>query len=80
MSAKVAENASLSILSNLTIFISMIFQLVLILFVWFTFAQQVINLLQSEGIKWSEENRGTLLVTLDGQTDFSFLDSGSDSD
>ncbi|KAK4412479.1 SMR domain-containing protein [Sesamum alatum] len=40
----------------------------------------VINLLQKEGITWSEENRGTLFIRLDGQTDFSFLDSGSDSD
>ncbi|XP_042015142.1 SMR domain-containing protein At5g58720-like [Salvia splendens] len=40
----------------------------------------VIGLLQKEGIKWSEENRGTLLVRLEGQTDFSFLDSGSGSD
>ncbi|PIN25455.1 hypothetical protein CDL12_01799 [Handroanthus impetiginosus] len=40
----------------------------------------VINLLQQEGISWSEENRGTLLIKLNGQTDFSFLDSGSDTD
>ncbi|KAL0289941.1 UNVERIFIED_CONTAM: SMR domain-containing protein [Sesamum calycinum] len=40
----------------------------------------VINLLQKEGIAWSEENRGTLFIRLDGQRDFSFLDSGSDSD
>ncbi|XP_011080796.1 SMR domain-containing protein At5g58720 isoform X2 [Sesamum indicum] len=40
----------------------------------------VINLLQKEGITWSEENRGTLFIRLDGQRDFSFLDSGSDSD
>ncbi|KAI3461657.1 hypothetical protein Pfo_018320 [Paulownia fortunei] len=40
----------------------------------------VINLLQKGGIAWSEENRGTLLIRLDGQRDFSFLDSGSDSD
>lgn len=40
----------------------------------------VIGLLQKEGIRWSEENRGTLLVRLEGQTDFSFLDSGSGSD
>ncbi|KAH6836642.1 hypothetical protein C2S53_005261 [Perilla frutescens var. hirtella] len=40
----------------------------------------VISLLQKEGIKWSEENRGTLLIRIDGQTDFSFLDSGSGSD
>lgn len=41
---------------------------------------QVIGLLQKEGIKWSEENRGTLLIRLEGQTDFSFLDSASGSD
>ncbi|KAK4483086.1 hypothetical protein RD792_010263 [Penstemon davidsonii] len=40
----------------------------------------VINLLKNEGIEWSEENRGTLLIRLNGQTDFSFLDSGSDSE
>ncbi|GER28072.1 smr (Small MutS Related) domain-containing protein [Striga asiatica] len=40
----------------------------------------VIDLLKKEGIKWSEENRGTLLIKLEGQTNFSFLDSGSDSD
>ncbi|GFP80595.1 smr domain-containing protein ypl199c [Phtheirospermum japonicum] len=40
----------------------------------------VVSLLQKEGIAWSEENQGTLLIRLDGQTDFSFLDSGSDSD
>ncbi|KAL3616198.1 hypothetical protein CASFOL_039588 [Castilleja foliolosa] len=40
----------------------------------------VVNLLQKEGIAWSEENQGTLLIRLDGQTDFSFLDNGSDSD
>lgn len=41
---------------------------------------QIVNLLQKEGITWSEENRGALLVRLDGQTDFSFLDTGSDSE
>ncbi|XP_051143310.1 SMR domain-containing protein At5g58720 [Andrographis paniculata] len=40
----------------------------------------VIDLLKREGISWSEENQGTLLIKLEGQTDFSFLDSGSDSD
>ncbi|KAL7081994.1 hypothetical protein ACP275_14G073300 [Erythranthe tilingii] len=40
----------------------------------------VINLLKKEGIAYSEENSGTLLIRLDGQTDFSFLDTGSDSD
>lgn len=42
--------------------------------------QSVINLVEKEGIGWSEENRGTLLIRLDGQTDFSFLDSTSDTD
>nr|GMD15781.1 SMR domain-containing protein At5g58720 isoform X1 [Ipomoea batatas] len=40
----------------------------------------VINLLEKEGIKWSEENRGTLLIKLHGQTNFSFLYSDSDND
>ncbi|KAG8371497.1 hypothetical protein BUALT_Bualt13G0093800 [Buddleja alternifolia] len=40
----------------------------------------VINLLQKEGISWSEENRGTLLIRLEGRMNFSFLDSGSDSE
>ncbi|KAL0289066.1 UNVERIFIED_CONTAM: SMR domain-containing protein [Sesamum angustifolium] len=39
----------------------------------------VINLLQKECIAWSEEP-WTLFIRLDGQRDFSFLDSGSDSD
>lgn len=41
---------------------------------------QVINLLEREGIKWSEENIGTLLITLDQQTEFTFLDSDSEGE
>lgn len=40
----------------------------------------VIGLLDKEGIAWKEENSGTLLVKLDGQTDFSFLDTDSDEE
>lgn len=43
--------------------------------------QSVINLVKKEGIDCREENRGTLLIKLDGiPREFSFLDSGSDSD
>ncbi|KAK1412757.1 hypothetical protein QVD17_34254 [Tagetes erecta] len=42
--------------------------------------QSVVNLLESENIEWKEENRGTLLIKLNGQREFSFLDSGSDTD
>ncbi|KAJ0765283.1 putative Smr domain-containing protein [Helianthus annuus] len=42
--------------------------------------QTVVNLLEAENIEWKEENRGTLLIKLNGQREFSFLDSGSDSD
>lgn len=40
----------------------------------------VINLLDKEGIEWREENRGALLIKLHGQTNFSFIDSDSDSE
>ncbi|XVF68997.1 hypothetical protein PTKIN_Ptkin11bG0045800 [Pterospermum kingtungense] len=40
--------------------------------------QSVINLLENEGIQWREENRGTVLVKLDGYKEFSFLDSDTD--
>ncbi|XP_073139221.1 SMR domain-containing protein At5g58720 isoform X2 [Henckelia pumila] len=40
----------------------------------------VINLLKKEGIAWSEVNQGMLFVRLDGQRDFGFLDSDSDSE
>ncbi|KAM7496449.1 hypothetical protein LguiA_020863 [Lonicera macranthoides] len=42
--------------------------------------QSVTNLLEKEGVEWKEENRGTLLIMLDGQREFSFLDSESDTD
>ncbi|KAI4306607.1 hypothetical protein L6164_029868 [Bauhinia variegata] len=42
--------------------------------------QSVINLLEKEAIEWSEENRGTLLVKLNGYREFSFLDNDSDND
>ena len=41
---------------------------------------QVIELLEKEGVEWSEENRGTVLIKLDGQREFSFLDSESDTE
>ncbi|GLT52029.1 hypothetical protein SLA2020_253920 [Shorea laevis] len=42
--------------------------------------QSAIKLLKMEGIKWSEENRGTLLIKLDGHREFSFLDTESDGE
>ncbi|KAJ7964183.1 putative Smr domain-containing protein [Quillaja saponaria] len=42
--------------------------------------QSVIKLLEKEGIEWSEENRGTVLIKLTGYREFSFLDSDSGSD
>ena len=42
--------------------------------------QSVIKLLDQEGIKWSEENRGTLLINVDRYREFSFLDSESDTE
>ncbi|KAK2974612.1 hypothetical protein RJ640_025906 [Escallonia rubra] len=42
--------------------------------------QSVIDLIQKEGIEWGEENRGTLLIRLGGQTEFSFLDCASDTE
>ncbi|KAG9454003.1 hypothetical protein H6P81_006907 [Aristolochia fimbriata] len=41
--------------------------------------QAVISLLEKEGIEWKEENVGSLVIKLNGWTDFSFLDSDSDS-
>ena len=41
---------------------------------------QVIKLLENEGIKWSEENRGTILIKLSGYREFNFLDSHSDTE
>ncbi|XP_016445756.1 SMR domain-containing protein At5g58720-like isoform X2 [Nicotiana tabacum] len=40
----------------------------------------VIALLKKERIEWTEENRGTLLIKLDGRMNFSFLDSDDDDD
>ncbi|KAH7549890.1 hypothetical protein ACOSP7_025120 [Xanthoceras sorbifolium] len=42
--------------------------------------QSVIKLLEKESIQWSEENRGTVLIKLDGYREFSFLESESDSE
>uniref|UniRef100_A0A5B7BXI7 Putative Smr domain-containing protein n=1 Tax=Davidia involucrata TaxID=16924 RepID=A0A5B7BXI7_DAVIN len=42
--------------------------------------QSVIDLVEREGIEWTEENRGTVLIMLEGQREFSFLDSESDSE
>ncbi|XP_076936242.1 SMR domain-containing protein At5g58720-like isoform X2 [Bidens hawaiensis] len=42
--------------------------------------QSVVNLLEAENIEYREENRGTLLIKLNGQREFSFLDSASDTD
>ncbi|CAI9778711.1 unnamed protein product [Fraxinus pennsylvanica] len=40
----------------------------------------VIGLLQKEGITWCEENSGTLIIRLDGRSNFNFLDCDSDSE
>ncbi|KGN47082.1 SMR domain-containing protein At5g58720 isoform X1 [Cucumis sativus] len=40
----------------------------------------VIKLLENEGIQWSEENRGTILIKLSGYREFNFLDSHSDTE
>jgi DNA-nicking Smr family endonuclease len=42
--------------------------------------QSVMNLLEKEGVEWKEENRGTLLITLHGNREFTFLDTDSDTD
>ncbi|KAG6681121.1 hypothetical protein I3843_13G064200 [Carya illinoinensis] len=42
--------------------------------------QSVITLMQKEGIKWSEENQGTLLIKLSGSREFTFMDSESDTE
>ncbi|CAK8565930.1 unnamed protein product [Lathyrus sativus] len=42
--------------------------------------QSVTKLLDEESIEWSEENRGTVLIKLNGWREFSFLDADSDSD
>lgn len=41
----------------------------------------MVNLLEREGVRYSEENRGTLLIKVDGcSREFSFLDTESDSE
>ncbi|XP_010650902.1 SMR domain-containing protein At5g58720 isoform X2 [Vitis vinifera] len=42
--------------------------------------QSVINLMEKEGIEWSEENRGTVIIKLDGQRDFRFLESDGETE
>ncbi|CAJ2640278.1 unnamed protein product [Trifolium pratense] len=42
--------------------------------------QSVTKLLDEESIEWKEENRGTVLIKLDGLREFSFLDTDSDPD
>ncbi|XWS71576.1 hypothetical protein CRYUN_Cryun03dG0149700 [Craigia yunnanensis] len=42
--------------------------------------QAVIKLMEKEGIQWHEENRGTMLVKLDGYREFSFSDCDSDTE
>lgn len=41
---------------------------------------QVINLLEEEGIEWSEENQGMVIVKLDGRRELSFLDPDSETE
>ncbi|KAH0750681.1 hypothetical protein KY290_029913 [Solanum tuberosum] len=40
----------------------------------------VVELLKKERIEWTEENRGTLLIKLNGRMNFSFLDTDDDDD
>ncbi|KAF5198695.1 Smr domain-containing protein, partial [Thalictrum thalictroides] len=42
--------------------------------------QSVIDLVEKGGIEWSEENRGIVLVKLDGQRYFNFVESEDDSE
>lgn len=42
--------------------------------------QAVTRLLENEGIEWSEENQGVLLIKIDGCKEFSFPDIDSDTD
>lgn len=42
--------------------------------------QSVIDLVEREGIEWREENRGTILIRLDGQREFAFMESEDDID
>lgn len=41
---------------------------------------QVINLVEKEEIQWSEENSGTLLLCIDGRTEYKFQECDSDTD
>lgn len=41
--------------------------------------QSVVNLVKREGIEWHEENQGTVVIRLKGQTEFSFMESECDS-
>lgn len=40
----------------------------------------VIDLIQKAGLQWSEENRGIVLIKLDEQSNFNFVESEDDSD
>ncbi|XP_050370857.1 SMR domain-containing protein At5g58720 [Argentina anserina] len=42
--------------------------------------QSVIELVENEGISWSEENRGVVLIKLGSHTEFNFMDSESDDE
>ncbi|KAL6200330.1 hypothetical protein ACLB2K_030112 [Fragaria x ananassa] len=42
--------------------------------------QSVIQLVENEGITWSEENRGVVLIKLGSHTEFNFMDSKSDDE
>lgn len=49
--------------------------------IWLFMDDQVVKLLEREGVRHSEENRGTLLIKVDGcSREFSFLDTESDSE
>lgn len=41
---------------------------------------QVIGLAKKEGIEWSEENAGTVILRLDGARKYSFAEGDSDSE
>ncbi|XP_004294234.1 PREDICTED: uncharacterized protein LOC101312705 isoform X1 [Fragaria vesca subsp. vesca] len=42
--------------------------------------QSVIQLVENEGITWSEENKGVVLIKLGSHTEFNFMDSESDDE
>ncbi|KAH7682435.1 Smr domain-containing protein [Dioscorea alata] len=42
--------------------------------------RSVINLVEKEEIQWSEENSGTLLLCIDGRTEYKFQECDSDTD